>query len=43
MTLQNNGNFYGCYNGNMWFHLVDCRKKFNDNQIVMLALVGSQN
>lgn len=36
-------NFCGKYNGHMWSHLVDCRKQFKDDQIVMLALVGSQN
>ena len=35
--------FYGKYNGHMWSHLVDCRKQFKDDQIVMLALTGSQN
>ena len=36
-------NFCGKYNGHMWSHLVDCRNQFKDDQIVMLALVGSQN
>ena len=35
--------FYGSYNGHMWSHFLDCKKKFKDDQIVMLALTGSQN
>lgn len=35
--------FYGSYNGHMWSHFLDCKKKFKDNQIIMLALTGSQN
>ena len=38
-----NNNFYGKYNGNMWAHMMECREHFKDNQIIMLALTGSQN
>ena len=38
-----NNKFFGSNNSQLWFHLKESREYFKDDQIVMLALTGSQN
>lgn len=38
-----NNKFFGSNNSHLWAHLGESRKYFKDDQIVMLALTGSQN
>ena len=38
-----NNKFFGSNNSHLWAHLGESRQYFKDDQIVMLALTGSQN